>query len=114
MNEPLTTFEAERAIQRIACLPTGVGLRSHCRTRMKQRRLDALDIVRMLRNPKMAGPPYKRKGEWRYRVMERAGNAPTERRGVFGTTTCTSTRCTGGDEGVRHEVLPVRTGRASR
>lgn len=82
MNEPLTMSEAERVIQRIACLPTGVGFRSYCRMRMKQRRLDALDIVRMLRNPEMAGPAYERSGEWRYRVTERSGNAPPGRRGV--------------------------------
>jgi len=82
MDEPLTISEAEQEIRRIACLSTGVGFRSHCLIRMKQRRLDALDIVRMLRNPKLAGPAYKRKGEWRYRVTERAGNAPPERRGV--------------------------------
>ena len=58
-------FEAESCIRRIAQLPTGVGLRSHCRHRMRQRGLDALDIVRMLRNAEMVGPAYKREGEWR-------------------------------------------------
>ncbi len=74
--------DAERVIQRIALAPTGVAFRSHCLTRMKQRGLDALDIVRMLRNPEMVCPPYVRNGEWRYRVVERAGNAPPHRRGV--------------------------------
>lgn len=75
--------EAERVISRIALLPSGVAFRSHCRERMRQRGLDALDIVRMLRNPQMACPAYKRGGEWRYRVKERAGNAPPKRRGIF-------------------------------
>jgi len=74
--------EAERVIQRIALGPNGIGFRSHCLTRMKQRGLDALDIERMLRNPEMVCAAYQRNGEWRYRVVERAGNAPPERRGV--------------------------------
>lgn len=82
MDHPLTMSEAERLIQRIALLPTGIGFRSHCRERMMQRGLDALDIARILRNPVMVGPAYKRGGEWRYRVTERSGNAPPERRGV--------------------------------
>ena len=57
--------EAEICVRLIAQLPTGVGFRSHCRLRMRQRRLDALDIVRMLRNAEMVGPAYKREGEWR-------------------------------------------------
>jgi len=74
--------EAERVIQRIALTPYGVGFRSHCLTRMRQRGLDALDIIRILRNPEMVCMPYMRNGEWRYRVVERAGNAPPGRRGV--------------------------------
>lgn len=82
VDHPLTMSEAERVIQRIALIPNGVRFRSHCLTRMRQRGLDALDIGRMLKNPVMVGPAYKRNGEWRYRVIERAGNAPPERRGV--------------------------------
>ncbi len=74
--------EAKEVIRRIALLPTGVGLRSHCQMRMKQRGLDALDITRILRNAEMFEPAYKRNGEWRYRVTERPGNAPPDRRGV--------------------------------
>ena len=74
--------EAERVIRRIALTPAGVGFRSYCLNRMLQRGLDAVDIVRVLRNPKMVCPAYLRNGEWRYRVVERAGNAPPERRGV--------------------------------
>ena len=65
MEQPLTMSEAEIYVRLIAQLPTGVGFRSHCRLRMRQRRLDALDIVRMLRNAEMVGPAYKREGEWR-------------------------------------------------
>ena len=82
MNEPLTMAEAERSIRRIALDPVGVAFRSHCWKRMRQWGLDALEIVRILRNPEMTGPAYKRRGEWRYRVTERTGNAQPERRGV--------------------------------
>jgi hypothetical protein len=82
MGQPLTMFEAESCIRRIAKLPTGVGLRSHCHQRMKQWGLDALDIVKMLCNAEMVVPAYKRNGERRCRVTDRAGNAPSERRGV--------------------------------
>ena len=82
MEGPLTIAEAEHAIRQIAMLPTGVGFRSHGLARMRQRGLDALDIVRMLRSPEMTGPAYKRNDEWRYKVVERAGNAPPGRRGV--------------------------------
>lgn len=74
--------EAEQTIRRIAHRPTGVGFRSHCLEQMEKRGFDALDIVRMLRNPVLVCPAYKRNGEWRYKVMERPGNAPPERRGV--------------------------------
>ena len=82
VNEPLTTVEAERFVRRIALDPVGVTFRSCCLMRMRQRRLDALDIIRILRNAEMTGPAYKRRGEWRYRVTERGGTAPPERRGV--------------------------------
>ncbi len=74
--------DAEQAIRRIANDPMGIGFRSYCLMRMKQRGFDALDIVRILRNAEMIGPAYKRDDEWRYRVVERSGNAPPERRGV--------------------------------
>ncbi len=82
MGGPIPKSEAERKIRRIAHLPAGVAFRSHCRDRMRQRGLDALDIVRVLRNAVLAAPAYKRNGEWRYRVRERPGNAPVERRGI--------------------------------
>ena len=47
---------------------------------MAQRQIDALDIVRLLRNGEVIGGAYKRNEEWRYRVRERAGNAPKERK----------------------------------
>jgi len=39
--------------------------------RMRQRRLDALDIVRVLRNAVLVKPAYKRHDEWRYQVQGR-------------------------------------------
>ncbi len=74
--------EAEQVIQRIAHDPLGVGFRSHCLDQMVRRGFDAMDIVRMLRNPDLVCPAYKRNGEWRYKVTERPVNAPPERRGV--------------------------------
>ena len=47
---------------------------------MAERGIDALDITRLLRNAELACPAYRRSGEWRYRVRERPGNAPPERR----------------------------------
>jgi hypothetical protein len=82
MEHPLTRAEAEKLIRRIAQNPTGVGLRSHCRDRMRQWGLDALDIQRILRNAVVQVPAYKRNNEWRYRVAERPGNAPEARRNV--------------------------------
>jgi hypothetical protein len=49
---------------------------------MAQRRIDALDVVRVLRSGEVAGSAYRRHGEWRYRVRERPGNAPSERRNL--------------------------------
>ncbi len=49
---------------------------------MAARGIDALDITRLLRNAEVLGPAYKRSGEWRYRVRERPGNAPPERKGL--------------------------------
>jgi len=82
MEQPLTMTDAEQVIRRIAQLPEGVGFRGHCLTRMRQRGFDALDVVRILKNAVMVGQAYKRAGEWRYRVVERPGNAPPDRRGV--------------------------------
>ena len=74
--------EAEQVIRQIAHLPEGVGFRRHCLQRMRQRGFDALDIVRILRSAVMVGPAYVRNGEWRYRVIERPGNAPPAQRDV--------------------------------
>ena len=82
MEHPLTIAEAQKVIQTIAQLPEGVGFRGHCLMRMRQRGIDALDVVRILKNAVMVSQAYKRDGEWRYRVVERPGNAPPERRDV--------------------------------
>ncbi len=47
---------------------------------MAQRHVDALDVVRLLRSGEVIGVAYRRNGEWRYRVRERPGNAPSERK----------------------------------
>ena len=82
MEQPLDKAAAETLIRRVAALPTGVEFRSHCWKRMAQRGIDALDMVRLLRNSEVIGAAYKRSGEWRYRVRERPGNAPPERRNL--------------------------------
>ena len=82
MEQPLTMFEAEQVIHRIATHPLGVGFRRHCLEQMEKRGFDAVDIIKMLRNSVLVRPAYARNGEWRYRVTERSGNAPPERRGV--------------------------------
>jgi len=82
VEQPLTVAEAEQVIQRIAVHPLGVGFRSHCLEQMEKRGFDAVDIVKMLRNPSLVCPAYRREGEWRYKVMERPGNAPPPRRGI--------------------------------
>jgi hypothetical protein len=79
MEQPLTKADAERLIRRISSLPEGVWYRRHCRERMFQREIDALDVVRLLRNAEMVRDAYQREGEWRYRVRERPGNAPSWR-----------------------------------
>lgn len=79
MEHPLTKADAEYLIRRIASLPTGVWYRRHCRERMLQRNVDALDILRLLRNAELVRDAYRREGEWRYRVRERPGNAPSWR-----------------------------------
>lgn len=73
MDHPLTMSDAEHTIQRIANDPVGVGFRDHCLEQMVKRGIDALDIIRILRNPSMVRPAYPRNGEWRYRVQERPG-----------------------------------------
>ena len=82
MVHPLTRAEAEALIRRVALGPPGISFRSHCLERMRSRRLDALDIVRVLRSAEMVCDPYRRNGEWRYRVRERPGNAPPWRLGI--------------------------------
>jgi hypothetical protein len=42
-------------------------------------RVGALDVVRLLRNAELVRDAYRREGEWRYRVRERPGNAPSWR-----------------------------------
>ena len=76
VEHPLDGVEAEKVIRRAACSPAGIGYREHCLRRMLQRGIDALDLVRLLRSAEMTCQPYRRGGEWRYRVRERAGNAP--------------------------------------
>ena len=80
MEQPLAKTAAETIIRRVACLPSGVEFRSHCWQRMADRGIDALDITRLLRNADVLGAAYRRNGEWRYRVRERPGNAPSERK----------------------------------
>jgi hypothetical protein len=75
MEQPLTKADAERLMRRISTLPAGISYRRHCRERMAQRDIDALDVVRLLRNVEMVRDAYRREGEWRYRVRERPGNA---------------------------------------
>jgi len=82
MEHSLTRAEAEAIIRRVAQLPTGLSFRGHCLERMKARRLDALDIVRVLRSAVMVCDAYRRSGEWRYRVRERPGNAPPWRQNI--------------------------------
>ena len=60
MEQPLTKAEARRVVREAALLPSGVGFRGYALMRMRQRRLDALDIVRVLRNAEIAKPAYKR------------------------------------------------------
>jgi hypothetical protein len=80
MEQPLNEAAAEVLIRRAATLPAGIEYRSHCWRRMAERRIDALDVARLLRNAELVCPAYRRSGEWRYRVRERPGNAPPERR----------------------------------
>jgi hypothetical protein len=82
MEHPLTRAEAETIIMRVAHLPLGISFRTHCLKRMKTRQLDALDIMRILRNAVVVCDAYKRAGEWRYRVRERPGNAPPWRQDI--------------------------------
>ena len=82
MEHPLTKAEGEALIRKIASLPAGVSFRDHCLNRMKQRTIDALDFTRVLRNAVMVSQPYVRNGEWRYRIQERHGNSPPERRDI--------------------------------
>ncbi len=71
MEEPLTRADAQKLVRRVAQLPDGVGFRGYAVMRMRQRRLDALDVVRVLRNGVQAKPAYKRNGEWRYQISGR-------------------------------------------
>ena len=80
MEQPLSKAAAERIIRQAASRPLGVEYRSHCWERMAQRYVDALDLVRLLRNGEVIGTAYKRNDEWRYRVRERPGNAPSDRK----------------------------------
>jgi hypothetical protein len=80
MEQPLAKTAAEAIIRRATSRPTGVEFRSHCWERMAQRGIDALDVTRLLRSGEVLGAAYKRNDEWRYRVRERAGNAPSERK----------------------------------
>jgi len=82
MEQPLTKAAAERIIRHAASQPLGIEYRSHCWERMVQRDVDALDVVRLLRNGEVIGTAYRRNGEWRYRVRERVGNAPEDRKRV--------------------------------
>jgi hypothetical protein len=82
MEQPLAKNAAEAIIRRVASLPSGVEFRSHCWKRMGDRGIDALDITRLLRNADVMGAAYKRNGEWRYRVRERPGNAPSDRKNL--------------------------------
>jgi hypothetical protein len=82
MEQPLNKNAAETVVRRAASLPSGIEYRSHCWTRMAERLIDALDIVRLLRNGEMIESAYKRNGEWRYRFRERPGNAPLDRRNL--------------------------------
>ncbi len=75
MEQPLTKAQAETLIRRVALLPGAVGYRSYCRMRMGQRRVDALDVERILKNATLERPAYKRNDEWRYRVAGRFGVA---------------------------------------
>jgi hypothetical protein len=80
MEQPLAKAAAERIIRHAASLPLGVEYRSHCWERMAQRHVDPLDVVRLLRSGEVIGIAYRRNGEWRYRVRERTGNAPADRK----------------------------------
>lgn len=80
MEQPLAKAAAERIIRQAASLPSCVEYRSHCWERMAQRHVDALDVVRLLRSGEVIGSAYRRNDEWRYRVRERPGNAPSERK----------------------------------
>ena len=57
-------------------------MRSHCMKRMRERGIDALDLQRILKNAVVVRDGYRRNGEWRYRVMERSGNAPPRRKNI--------------------------------
>lgn len=50
--------------------------------RMSERRIDAEDIVRVLKSCVLAGTPVMRCEEWRYKVKERRGNASPERQDI--------------------------------
>jgi hypothetical protein len=71
MEHPVARAEAQRFIREIALRPDGVRFRAHCLGRMRQRRVDALDVVRILRNAELQRPAYKRDEEWRYAVVGR-------------------------------------------
>ena len=57
----MTKAAAQKLVRRVAQLSDGVGFRGYALMRMRQRRLDALDIVRVLRNAVLTRPAYKRK-----------------------------------------------------
>ena len=71
MEQPLTKADAQKLIRRAAQRTDGVGFRGYAVMRMRQRRLDALDVVRVLRNAVQAKPAYRRNDEWRYQISGR-------------------------------------------
>jgi hypothetical protein len=82
MEQPLTRAAFETLVRLVASGPVGIWYRPHCWERMRKWHVDASDVVRLMRNVEMIGSAYRRSGEWRYKVRERLGNAPPERKDI--------------------------------